>query len=368
VTTIVSAAKGRPTRLGGIAALIAASALVLGGCSANQSLIDLSGSQSNNIAATPTGSIAAPNTRATIALARVIGAPENVADSLSSQLKSSLQAQNVSVIDLPSGDGKPAGSFDYTLRGYVVAARERTGAKVSYIWDVMDPAGQRVKRLTGEQTIQGATSRDPWTAVSAPITAQIAQKTAQDLGAWLPAQRAPTPAAPQSTTPVASNNTTGSTSAPTPLAAAPAAPPAAPTQVANVAANPTTTGSLPGNNSILVVAPRVSGAPGDGRVSLASALSRELTSNGVALTNSPGGRAHRVNGNVSVGNASGGKQPIKIEWTVTNPQGERVGTVTQNNEIPAGSLDGAWGQTANAAAGAAAQGIMRLLKKQSATN
>lgn len=355
---------------GGIAALIVAGALALGGCSANQNLLDLSGSQSNTIANVPTGSLATtPKSRATIALAKVIGAPEGVASGLSSQLKSALSAQNVNVVDLPSGDGKPAGAFDYTLRGYVVAARERAGTKVSYIWDVMDPAGQRAKRLTGEQTIAGATSRDPWTAVSAPITQQIAQKTAQELVAWLPAPKraAPAPAATAPSTPVASATQTGA--APTPLAARPGATPP-PTQVAGVQTNPTTTGSLPrGGGSLLVVAPRVNGAPGDGRVSLASALSRELTSNGIALTNSPTNTAHRVNGNVSVGAARGGKQPIKIEWTVTNPSGGRVGTVTQNNEIPAGSLNGAWGQTANAAAGAAAQGIVRLLKKQqTATN
>ena len=62
-----------------------------------------------------------------------------------------------------------------------------------------------------------------------------------------------------------------------------------------------------------------------------------------------------------VGKAADGKQPIQIDWMVRDPQGKRLGTVSQKNDIPAGSLDGAWGQTADAAAAAAAQGIIKLL-------
>ena len=56
-----------------------------------------------------------------------------------------------------------------------------------------------------------------------------------------------------------------------------------------------------------------------------------------------------------------GKQPITIDWSVTDPSGKKLGTVSQKNEVPQGSLDGAWGKTADAAAAAAAQGIVKLL-------
>ena len=46
-------------------------------------------------------------------------------------------------------------------------------------------------------------------------------------------------------------------------------------------------------------------------------------------------------------------------------QGRSLGTVSQKNEIPEGSLDGSWGNTADAAAGAAAQGILKLLPQTS---
>ena len=51
-----------------------------------------------------------------------------------------------------------------------------------------------------------------------------------------------------------------------------------------------------------------------------------------------------------------------------DPQGKKLGTVSQKNEIPEGSLDGAWGKTAEQAAGAAAQGIVKLLPQQRPSN
>ena len=81
----------------------------------------------------------------------------------------------------------------------------------------------------------------------------------------------------------------------------------------------------------------------------------------MALADQGAATAYRVEGKVIVGKAADGKQPIQIDWMVRDPQGKRLGTVSQKNDIPAGSLDGAWGQTADAAAAAAAQGIIKLL-------
>ena len=62
-----------------------------------------------------------------------------------------------------------------------------------------------------------------------------------------------------------------------------------------------------------------------------------------------------------MGQGKDGKQPIQIDWNVNDPKGKKLGTVSQKNEVPQGSLDGAWGKTADAAAAAAAQGIVKLL-------
>ena len=49
-------------------------------------------------------------------------------------------------------------------------------------------------------------------------------------------------------------------------------------------------------------------------------------------------------------------------------KGKKLGTVSQKNEIPEGSLDGPWEKTAEQAAGAAAQGIVKLLPPPKAVN
>ena len=96
-------------------------------------------------------------------------------------------------------------------------------------------------------------------------------------------------------------------------------------------------------------------------------MQRELSRSGVALADAAA-QAYRVEGKVTVGEAKDGKQPIHIDWHVKDPHGKKLGTVSQKNEIPQGSLDGAWGKTAEPAAGAAAQGILKLLPQPKAVN
>jgi hypothetical protein len=111
-----------------------------------------------------------------------------------------------------------------------------------------------------------------------------------------------------------------------------------------------------------LVAP-VSGAPGDGQKSLTAAIKKRLNAGGVKLTSSSGGNVYTVKGIVSLVDASGGKQSIRIDWQVIDPKGRRLGTVSQQNTIPRGSLNGPWGPIADAAAGAAADGIIKLLPR-----
>ena len=118
----------------------------------------------------------------------------------------------------------------------------------------------------------------------------------------------------------------------------------------------------------MAVVPSVTGAPGDGSRSLTAAIQRELASKGVTIAERSTPVAYRVEGSVTVGAAKEGKQPIHIEWLVRDPQGKKLGTVSQRNEIPEGSLDGEWGPTATQAAGAAAQGIVKLLPQPKAIN
>ncbi|MGH6826738.1 MAG: hypothetical protein ACREC7_13685, partial [Methyloceanibacter sp.] len=109
-----------------------------------------------------------------------------------------------------------------------------------------------------------------------------------------------------------------------------------------------------------IVAP-VSGAPGDGTKSLTAAIKKRLYAKGVKLATVQTGNTYTVKGTVTLTDGSGGKQSIRIEWQVFDPNGRRVGTVSQQTTITKGSLDGPWGPVADVAAGKAADEIFKLL-------
>ena len=59
-------------------------------------------------------------------------------------------------------------------------------------------------------------------------------------------------------------------------------------------------------------------------------------------------------------------QKVVLKWIVAMSDGKVLGTVAQANQVPAGSLDKGWGQTADLAAQAASQGIFAVVKKAQA--
>jgi hypothetical protein len=255
---------------------------------------------------------------------------------------------------------------DFHLRPYILAAKEKNGTKVSYVLDVSDSAGKRVNRFTGEEMVPGNPSRDPWAAITPPVTQSITAKATGSFVAWLPNARAAAsaPAGPPAGIGGQKDDTPAPTAAARPAAKAAVAAAPPPTPPSNQ-----TTGSINRESGpVTALVPTVTGAPGDGSKSLTAAIQRELQGKGVTLANGPSAAAYRVEGAVTLGEAREGKQAIQIEWVVKDPQGKRLGTVAQKNDIPEGSLDGAWGRTADQAAGAAVQGIAKLLPSNRAVN
>jgi hypothetical protein len=122
----------------------------------------------------------------------------------------------------------------------------------------------------------------------------------------------------------------------------------------------------PVEKTVLALKP-VTGAPGDGERSLGRAIADALGKAGVALKSGPGEKEnYALAGKVELGPAQGGKQNIKITWSLSRPDGSEIGRVNQENKVPAGSLDGAWGETAYFVAIAATSGIVELLKRAEA--
>ena len=335
---------------------IVVATMALAGCESSGSIF--SGLSSGPAVATPEPVKPVAQTPiARIAMANVIGAPDAVSRQVADQIVQAGERQRVTLINDRDAKG------DYTLRGYIVASKEKSQTKVTYIWDLTDPTGKRVNRITGHEMAPAGTAKDPWVAVTPAVTQSIADKTATSLATWLAANKpsgaqpagAPIAQAPASDTPAPQRVASASPAVATPVTPAP-----------EPATARTTTASLPAND-VAAIVPAVSGAPGDGSTALSSALQRELSRQGVTLANRPGA-SYRIEGKVALGAPSDGKQTIQIDWLVRDPQGRSLGTVSQKNDIPEGSLDNAWGPTADAAAGAAAQGILKLLPQGRAVN
>ena len=367
MTTIDAAAAWRGNRSVVFAVFATFVAFGLGGCETGANLFANNAADPNASLSTGQPPAASISQTPKIAIAPVIGAPDAVAKQLQTQLTSAIESQRITVA---KGANDKA---EFTLRGYVVSVREKGRTKDSYIWDVTEPSGKRVKRITGEEVLAGAQSKDPWAAVTPQVVDTISSKTAGSLATWLPTQGASAPVAMGGSTTGAavSPQTAPAVAGSVQTAATPTAyaqPQATANPIPPSAAGGPTTGSIAREGAVTAMVPSVTGAPGDGGVALTSAIQRELTRNGLALTETASAQTYRVEGKVVVGEGQNGKQPIQIDWNVKDPQGKKLGTVSQKNEIPQGSLDGAWGKTADAAAAAAAQGILKLLPPQSKVN
>src|SRR4029079_3055301 len=144
----------------------------------------------------------------------------------------------------------------------------------------------------------------------------------------------------------------GSSSSSSPAPSAASTPAATPAPAAPVAKGP-----------VMAQIPYVSGAPGDGRASLTAAIKKKLYAGRAKLaggSESAGRNVYTVKGTVSVTDAGGGKETIKIDWQVLDPNGRSLGNVTQQNVIPKSSLSRPLGALPESAPGGAANGLIKL--------
>ncbi|MSO89876.1 MAG: hypothetical protein EXQ89_07940 [Rhodospirillaceae bacterium] len=120
-----------------------------------------------------------------------------------------------------------------------------------------------------------------------------------------------------------------------------------------------------------VIVAEVAGAPGDGRRSLARALAFALRQSDIDAVDgldapeaSAGlGEAFIVLGSVAISPGARGDQHIAVAWEVIRSDGSRLGVINQENDVPAGTLDRAWGDVAVAVAEAAAEGVADLFSR-----
>lgn len=107
----------------------------------------------------------------------------------------------------------------------------------------------------------------------------------------------------------------------------------------------------------------IEGAPGDGDESLRKAMQYFLGRQSINVVSEYDAPAAIVAGEVFVRPVGSRQQDVRVDWTVYAPDGRRLGTVGQSNRIPAGQLDGKWGDIAFAVAEGAVQGLNELFEQ-----
>jgi hypothetical protein len=107
----------------------------------------------------------------------------------------------------------------------------------------------------------------------------------------------------------------------------------------------------------------VAGAPGDGEQALSSALAKRLSGIGIKPATAFGANVYSVEGLVKVTAIKGGRESVRIDWTVFGPDGSTIGGVSQTKSVRTGSLSKRWGGAADAAARAAAGEIAKLIPR-----
>ena len=239
-----------------------------------------------------------------VAIAPVEGLPRATAEKLGPAMAAALQEREIAASD------KTASIGSYELVGRIEELPPSQGkAALVVLWELRDPSGRQLGALADRVD---AAPYD-WDVGSADAVARLADASAGQLAAML--QEEP------------------------------------PTE--------TDTG---GRTRLLIRG--VEGAPGDGDQSLVSSITELLKKQEIAIVSDPQAKADLVlTANVTVGQPKAGKQNVKIVWHVRRQDGTEIGTVGQENDVPAGLLDGAWGDVAYTVAVAAQDGIMTLVAR-----
>jgi hypothetical protein len=107
----------------------------------------------------------------------------------------------------------------------------------------------------------------------------------------------------------------------------------------------------------------VTGVSAKANAELTAAMRKVLKEAGWPVLEKPRNDALTIKGTVTLDVAQGNAQVVHIHWLVAEPKGKILGDVAQNNQVPAHSLDGTWGNTAGFAAQAAADGIFKLIAR-----
>lgn len=143
--------------------------------------------QAETHAATPmqtasTGAAAALNpgiaTRTRLRFDPIVGATVDAATPLTERLAQRARARGIALA------GSTGSSATHVLKGYFSTLTEGGQTTVIYVWDVYDPAGNRLHRINGQQKAP-ASGGEGWATVPPATMQAIADSTIDQLASWL---------------------------------------------------------------------------------------------------------------------------------------------------------------------------------------
>jgi hypothetical protein len=252
----------------------------------------------------PGSSILTLRDSASVTIAPVQGTPRATAEKLGAAMASALQQ-----LEIPASD-KAASIGSYELVGRIAATPASAGkTTLVAVWDLHEPSGLSL----GERTERLEAPMRDWEEGAQDAVTRLAAASAARLAAMLQ-DEAPTEA------------------------------------------------EAGGQTRLLISG--VDGAPGDGTDSLPRAITEILRRQDIAIVTDPEAKADLVlRATVVVAKPQAGKQNVKIVWHVRRKDGGEIGTVGQENDVPAGLLDGPWGDVAYMVAVSAQDGIVQLVAR-----
>jgi hypothetical protein len=241
---------------------------------------------------------------ASVAIAPLRGGPRATAEKLGPAMAAALQKRDIAASD------RTASIASYQLDGRLQRMPPAAGnAAVVVLWDLYDSSG----KLVGERAERVEAAAGDWQQGNDDAVARLAAAGAEQIAAML-LDKAPVEVVDKERTRL----------------------------------------SIRG----------VAGAPGDGGEALAKAIGTLLERQDVLVVSDPQGKADLLlDADVVLTKPESGKQHVKIVWHVRRKDGGEIGTVAQENDVPAGLLDGSWGDVAYTVAVAAQSGIMELIAR-----
>jgi hypothetical protein len=242
---------------------------------------------------------------ASVTIAPIEGKPRATAEKLGPAMASALQEREIAASD------KTASIGSYELIGRIQGMAPANGkAALVALWELRDASGQRL----GERAEQVEASAGDWEAGDDDAVARLAGASAAQLAAIIQEE--------------------------------------SPTQAE--------TGGRP-----RLFIGSVAGAPGDGNESLSRAITELLKKQDLAIVTDPQAEADLVlDAEIAVAKPKAGKQNVKIVWHLRHKKGGgEIGTVRQENDVPTGLIDGAWGDVAYMVAVSAQAGVMELVAR-----